>query len=179
MLIIRHGEKPDQGRSLSLPGYERAAAYVPYFINFKTREGQALKIGYLFAAKSDPNSHRPSETIKPLATALHIEPNDKIEDKNYAELANLIRESKGVYDNAALLICWHHEHAFPLAQALGVPKVPPPECSPWPSTWPEAVFGWVLIISYGVDGSIDFARTTCMSTKLMYDDCGQEPPPRE
>ena len=133
--------------------------------------------GPLFAAKSSHESERPVQTITPLAQALDLVIDETIEDSDYKKLAKKINDGGTYYDGSTLLICWHHEHALCLAEALGVPQKLP-STLPWPAplTWPEEVFGWVLVIAYDEEGHIDFARTMCVSTKLMYDDCGQDPP---
>ena len=79
------------------------------------------------------------------------------------------------YDGTTVLICWHHEEALALAEALGVPKRLP-STLPWAPRWPEGAFGWVLVITYGADGEVDFGRTTCVTAELMYGDCCNGPP---
>jgi hypothetical protein len=181
VLIMRHGEKPPKGRELSLAGVERAAAYVPYFQNFTTPRGETLAIDHIFAAQSSEESERPVQTVTPLAHALKLVIDDSVADGDYKKLADWIlakdSPSRNPYDGSTLLICWHHEHAIGLAEALGIPKHLTPTF-PWPanSEWPEDVFGWVLMIAYDGEGAIDYGRTLCVSTALMYGDCGQEPP---
>gem|GEM_PF-1209810 len=181
ILIIRHGEKPSDGPKLSLAGVERAAAYAPYFESFTTPRGEALTIEHLFAAQSSHESERPVLTVTPLARALKLVIDDSVADGDYKKLADWVlakdSPSPNPYDGSTLLICWHHEHAIPLAEALGIPKHLTPTF-PWPANgaWPEDVFGWVLMIGYDGQGAIDYGRTLCVSTALMYGDYGQLPP---
>jgi hypothetical protein len=181
ILIVRHGEKPPEGPELSLAGVERAAAYAPYFQSFTTPRGEALTIEHIFAAKSSHESERPVLTVTPLAAALKLVIDDSVADKDYRKLADWIlakdSPSPNPYDGSTLLICWHHEQAIRLAEALGIPKKLTPTF-PWPANgeWPEDVFGWVLMIAYDGDGAIEYGRTLCVSTALMYDDYGQKPP---
>jgi len=181
ILIVRHGEKPPSGPGLSLEGLERAAAYVPYFESFKTAGGESLNVAHIFAAKSTKESERPVLTVTPLAKALGLTIHHDYADREVQQLAEHIRNAGTRYDNATLLICWHHEQALALAEALGVPETLP-STLPWPAPksspprWPEEVFGWVLVLAYDDEGKIDFAKTMCINTKLMYDDHGHEPP---
>jgi hypothetical protein len=181
ILIIRHGEKPPEGPDLSPAGEERAAAYVPYFENFTTPRGEHLEITHIFAADSSEASKRPVLTVTPLAAALKLVIDDSFADSHYKKLADWIlakdSPSPNPYSDSTLLICWHHEHAIDLAEALGMPNDPAPTF-PWPANheWPEDVFGWVLIITYDEQGEIDFGVTRAVSTALMYDDYGHEPP---
>jgi len=177
ILIIRHAEKPLSGPELSLAGVERAAAYVPYFQSFTAPGGGQLAIEHVFAAASSPDSERPVLTVTPLAEALGLVIDDSVADKDYKALAHKLLAHDSPYDDSSVLACWHHEHAIALAEALGIRKDMPPTI-PWPGPagWPEEVFGWVLVIAYDGEGAIDYGRTRCVSTALMYDDCGQEPP---
>lgn len=181
ILIIRHAEKPPSGAGLSLEGIERAAAYVPYFESFKTPVGEPLRVANIFAAKSSKESERPVLTVRPLANALGLTIHDEYEDGEPQRLAEHILNAGTRYDSSTLLICWHHEQALALAEALRVPETLP-STLPWPAPksspprWPEEVFGWVLVIAYDNEGNIDFGRTMCINAKLMYDDYGHEPP---
>jgi hypothetical protein len=182
ILIIRHGEKPDIGIMLSTAGYERAWAYTIYFQSFETVGGEPLAINHVFAAKSSPESERPVQTVTPVAKALGLRVKDEYEDKQYEELAKHILGS-ATYDDSTVLVCWHHEEAVHLAEALGVPETLPPTV-PWPALpepkqrtrWPEDVFGWVLVITFDVAGKLNLARTMATNARLMYNDCGKDPP---
>jgi hypothetical protein len=184
ILLIRHAEKPAEGTGLAPAGKARAQAYVAYFQDYAI--GQApIELHYIFAAADSHESHRPRHTVEPLAKALGLEIDDKYADKDYAALAHhLLTHEK--YDGRNLLVCWHHGEILQLAAALmqgGVagPDAPAsggalPLSARWPSHWPGDVFGWVLQLSWGAGGSLDPAQTFCQSERLMYDDCGQEPP---
>jgi hypothetical protein len=182
ILIIRHAEKPNTGATVSTAGYERAWAYTIYFQNFNTIGGEPLAINRIFAAKNSRDSERPVQTVTPLAKALGLRVNDEYADKQYDELAKHILAS-GTYDGSALLVCWHHEEAVSLAEALGVPERLPPTV-PWPplpepnqrTRWPEDVFGWVLAITFDAEGKLNLGRTMAMNAQLMYNDCGKDPP---
>lgn len=175
VLIIRHAEKPESGQGLAPAGEQRAAAYTRFFPeafpNFK-RLGVAT---YLFAAADSEESWRPRMTLEPLASFVRLPLAQPFADKQYASLAKQI-QGDPKYEGSTLLICWHHEHALPLAKDLGVESGRLPPQARWPSEWPDSVYGWVLAIAYDDRGGVDVGRTACMSEKLMYGDCGQEPP---
>ena len=173
ILMIRHGEKPDSGTGLAVPGQERAQAYVIYFQNYSL-DSNLLKLDYLFAAADSSESHRPKLTITPLATAIGLDINAKHKDKDYQKVADdILQNSK--YDGSNILICWHHGEILDLAAALGAKGLPP--TSDWPTPpWPKHVYGWVLQLCYDADGNIDPSQTICLNQKLMYDDHGKNPP---
>lgn len=174
ILLIRHGEKPQAGTGLSPAGQARAQAYVAYFQNYAIG-GTTLKIDYVFAAADSAESHRPRHTVEPLAGALGLAINDKHADKDYAQVAQHL-STHPRYDGSNVLVCWHHGEVLNLAAALGASGSTLPPASGWPAKWPGEVFGWVLQLCYGADGTLDPSRTVCLSQQLMYGDCGQPPP---
>jgi hypothetical protein len=175
ILMIRHGEKPDDGKGLAVAGQARAQAYVVYFQNY-VLDAEPIKLDYIFATRNSNASHRPVLTVTPLAEALDLKIHHHYEDKDYEKLAEeILGDSK--YDGQNILVCWHHGKLLELADALGVGKVTLPPESHWPAKpWPGKVFGWVLQLCYDADGDLVPAQTVCLNQKLMYDDYGQGPP---
>ena len=171
ILLIRHAEKPDSGTGLSVPGQERAQAYVIYFQNYLL-DSNLVELDYLFAAANSDDSHRPFLTIQPFAAAIGLNITSDYKDTDYQNLANDILQNS-MYDQSNILICWHHSQILDLAAALG--SGPPLE-SPWPSGWPGHVFGWLLQLCYDHHGKIDLTQTGCINQKLMYNDHGKNPP---
>lgn len=169
VLIIRHGEKPSDAHdpTLAVPGQERAQAYVVYFQNFSIN-ATIIKLGYLFAAADSSESHRPRLTLEPLATALGLTIDHKHKDTAYGKVADdILQNSK--YDNANVLICWHHGEILQLAEALGA------AASSLPSKWPGDVYGWLLQLTWDSAGTL--AVAPAINEQLMYDDYGKTPPP--
>ncbi|MGH6822441.1 MAG: hypothetical protein ACREC4_02955, partial [Methylocella sp.] len=152
ILMIRHGEKPDSGKGLTVSGQERAQAYVIYFQNYTVQSipsasppGQ-IKLNYLFAAEDSSGSDRPYLTIAPLSTAIGLSIDAKHKDIDYQKLADdILQNSK--YDNSNILICWHHGEILDLATALGVDASKLPPGANWPSHWPGGEYGWLLQLS--------------------------------
>jgi hypothetical protein len=185
ILIIRHAEKPASGVGLAPAGRARALAYVKYFQDFSPDGTSPLTIDYIFAARNSTESCRPQLTIMPSAAALDLPIDDRTEDARYEDLANQIT-SGSAYEGSTLLICWHHEHALALADALASEKLAKtlPASAAWPSHWPGGppppgtpdVYGWILIIVSGADGKIDRTHSKCINEHLMPDDKGQNPP---
>ncbi|HEU0301176.1 MAG TPA: histidine phosphatase family protein [Longimicrobium sp.] len=167
ILLIRHGEKPETGTGLAPAGQARAQAYVAYFQNYPIG-GDTLKLQYIFATKDSKDSHRPRLTVTPLADALGLKIDDKHADEDYAKVADDLL-AHGKYDGSNVLVCWHHGHLLELAARLGATSG-----TSWPAEWPGDVYGWVLQLCYGADGTL--ATPVCLSQQLMYDDCGQQPP---
>lgn len=174
VLLIRHAEKPDTGTDLAPAGQARAQAYVAYFQNYAIG-GTAVVPQYVFAAADSDESHRPRLTVTPLAQALGLQINDKHKDKDFQQVADAL-QNHPKYNGSNVLVCWHHGEILDLAAALGASAGTLPPASNWPAKWPGDVFGWVLQLVYGADGTLTTAQTVCLSQQLMYDDCGQQPP---
>ncbi|MBD0260696.1 MAG: hypothetical protein ICV83_33675 [Cytophagales bacterium] len=176
ILLIRHAEKPTSGPLLTVAGQARAQAYIVYFQNYPSN-AQPVTLHYLFAAADSDDSHRPRLTITPLADALGLSIIDTYKDNDYQTLAQeILREPQ--FNNTNILICWHHGEILDLAAALGVDADKLPHHAHWPEgkppqkkPWPEEVYGWVLQLSYGADGTIDPQQTKCVQQHLMYTDC--------
>jgi hypothetical protein len=174
ILLVRHAEKPETGTGLAPAGQARAQAYVAWFQNYAI-DGTPFRPKYIFAAADSDDSHRPRLTMTPLAKALGLTIDDKHKDKDYAQVADdLLHHPR--YNGSDVLVCWHHGEILDLAAALGASVGTLPPSANWPAKWHGDVFGWVLQLVYGADGTLVPARTVCLSQRLMFDDCGQQPP---
>ena len=162
VLIIRHGEKPDTGRDLSPAGQERAEAYKDYFQKF-TVDSKPLTPDVIFAAKDTNGSRRPRQTVEPFAKAAQLPIDTRFSSNQSAELAAALRATD---QGKRILISWHHTDIPDLLRALGAkPKSLLPG-----GKWPDAVFGWVILLSYDQDGRLIPASTRRINEHLMPDD---------
>ena len=134
-----------------------------------------LRYDHLFAAADSAESHRPRLTITPLAQACNQPIKADISDDRYRQLADKILKDPS-YDEADILICWHHGRILKLAHALGVRPHNLPKHARWPHRWPNHVFGWNLQLRYDAGGLIISDQTTCFNQRLMHGDHGMEPP---
>jgi len=132
IMIIRHAEKPRPGGDdiavdghgvadpggLSVRGWQRAGALVPYFASrtSSSRQPGITPPTDIFAAASHGRTRRPALTVAPLAAALHIEV--QAEHRSEGGEAEVIRRSLAAA--GPVLICWRHEQIPALAAALGV-----------------------------------------------------------
>jgi len=159
VLIIRHGEKPDTGRDLSPAGQQRAEAYIHYFQEF-TVDSQPLRPNVIFAAKDSKESERPRLTVEPFAKAAKLRIDARFSSNQSPELAAALRATE---QGKRILISWHHTDIPDLLRALGAkPKSLLPG-----GKWPDAVFGWVILLSYDQDGRLIPASTRRINEHLM------------
>jgi hypothetical protein len=159
VLIIRHAEKPDTGRDLSPTGQERAEAYKDYFQKF-TVDSKPLIPDAIFAAKDTKGSQRPRLTVEPFAKAAKLRIDARFSSNRSAELAAALRATE---QGKRILISWHHTDIPDLLRALGAN---PDSILPH-GKWPDAVFGWVILLSYDQDGRLIPASTRRINEHLM------------
>lgn len=157
VFIIRHAEKPydAEDASLTLAGRVRAAAYAAY-LNHKLNPAFP-EIEGIYAAANSKTSHRPVQTVKPLAAALGIEVDDQFADKDFAALGRFLLSDASV-KGLVVLVCWHHEHIPALAAALDVE--PPVE------RWPSSVYDQM----WQIDFRNDRAGVTVHDVPLLHHD---------
>jgi hypothetical protein len=154
-MLIRHAEKPQAGSegvnpagrpddgSLSVPGWRRAGALVPYFASLADRiDGQWIcRPQHIFAARPTAQhpSTRPADTVQPLADALGLAVDQRWSDEDELDgVGEALRSFE-----TPVLVCWRHDPLPALARAIfrgaGVP-----------GSWPEDRFD--IIWSIRCDG---------------------------
>lgn len=162
VIIVRHGEKPPEGVSLSLKGHERAQAFVPFFKG----DPRVTKFGTpvaVFAQGPIPEfrSLRSVETVTPLANSLGMSVRTQFSHLEYGDMAAAILNNPE-FDGKMVLVSWEH-HVIPnLARQLGAQTVP--------SIWPGDVFDRLWVINYNPDGYTSFQN---LPQQLLYGDSPQ------
>jgi hypothetical protein len=142
VLIIRHAEKPpdyEMSQHLSPRGGDRARELHRLFESWDGRYEPLPKPDFIFAASASKHSHRPHETLAPLAKALDLWVQGEFAKEDCDGLANeLLRNPK--YTGTTVLVCWHHGTLPQLVRALGV--------SDLPDDWRGTAFDRVWRIDY-------------------------------
>lgn len=138
VIIICHGEQPEEGEVLTLKGRERAWALVPYFLGTPEllRYGPPVAL-YVTKVTPEDQSKRTQETLTPLASSLRLPICNRYKEIQYRDVAEDILTHPD-YDGRMVLICWERKHIPLLAYALGI--------DPMPQPWPSDVFDWVWVI---------------------------------
>jgi hypothetical protein len=150
ILIIRHAEKPpEESKSfdLSAEGNARAAALPDLFKTSEKRPNPFAAPDFIFAAKNTKHSHRPLETVAPLAKKLNRTVNSQFADEDFSKLADEIFQNSK-YAGKTILISWHHGMIPPLAQKL--------KAMGMPEHWKGTVFDRVWQITYDAQGKSKF-----------------------
>ena len=146
VLIIRHAEDADSGDGISPLGEKRAEVYKNYFLNF-TIDSKRLEPKAVFAAKDSKKSHRPRLTLEPFAKAANLKIDTRFGNDQSADLAADLRANQ---QGKVILICWRHLYMPALLSALGAN----PESFLPNGKWPNAVFDWIILLSYDQEGRL-------------------------
>ena len=157
ILIIRHGEKPEEGTGLTTLGQHRADAYVSYFEHYKVG-GKPFKVDRIIATKDTKKSYRERLTVEPLAKTLHEDIDLRFKN---ADVEDLAKDLKSHFYGHQFLICWHHGEIPDLLQAFGAD---PAKFLPG-GVWPKDTFDWVIELHFDASGNLMPA-----GSKLIHED---------
>jgi hypothetical protein len=162
VLIIRHAEKTGEKDDihLSKKGKERTEVLYKLFVASKDRPDPFPTPDFIFAASNSKGSHRPLETVTPLAMKLKMSINDMFDSKLPAAGAldgkektgmlglrdKLFSESK--YFGKTILVSWRHSTLPELAKTLKASKTP--------AKWEDEIYDRVWQITYDDQGNATF-----------------------
>ena len=138
VVLLRHGEKPDQGNVLNEQGVARANALPNFFKNnvFVNRFGPIVSIYAMRPSRVD-GSVRAIQTMEPTAKALSVPLHQDFTKTQIDLLTNEIK-TNSIDNGHTVVICWEHKMIPLIAKALGATTTP--------QEWNGAVFdrAWVL-----------------------------------
>jgi hypothetical protein len=165
VLLIRHAEKTGEKSDvhLSKKGKERADVLYQLFLASRDRANPFPTPDFIFAASNKKDSHRPLETVEPLALKLKLSINNAFDSKLPSALKNDDKTTKAEgmlglrdeifsepkYIGKTILISWRHSTISELAKTLRATKVP--------QKWEDDVFDRVWQINYDDQGVATFA----------------------
>ncbi len=155
--IIRHGEKPTTGNTLTQQGYERAAALAPFFEYTPSLTPDAV---YAAAPDSQDGSLRSIETCTPTAKALNLSLNTNYQHKNYTQMVKDIMSDPSL-QGKTVLICWTHGDIPAIAAAFGV--------SPQPPKWKGTIFDQMYVIQFNTSSGA-VSSFQIVPQQLLYGD---------
>ncbi|WP_147283059.1 histidine phosphatase family protein [Pseudorhodoferax soli] len=169
LLMIRHAERPGSRQagarpdgtacehSLSVAGWQRAGALVPYFRCPQAFNAALARPSLLFACRATATapSLRSVQTLHALAVALGLQVDDTFEKQDEARLADFLAQASGT-----ALVAWSH-HGLPgLARAFLRGSAAAAQV---PSAWPEHRFDLIWL----VDGPAEQRRFSVLPQLLM------------
>lgn len=128
VVIIRHGEKPENGSNLSCQGENRAlqlATVLPQ----KFKKPDFTYIPSLGLGKATKHA-RMFQTITPFAIKYNLSINSKFDAEDYEKVATHVLKKTGT-----VLMVWNHSAIPPLAKELGVRNPPSWKDNDFDSIW--------------------------------------------
>ena len=166
IMIIRHAEKPPKhpgksgpfdiqedgspgnGKSLIVPGWQRAGALNAFFAPYQSSPSNPAIVtpNYIYAASPNNESQRPWETVTPLAAWLKYAQGSPQFNVDYTIGG---QESEMVASVLALsglvLICWEHDNIMPNVMSAINSKIPISNYAAIPNPFPDVFhLVWVL-----------------------------------
>jgi hypothetical protein len=115
IILIRHGEKPDDGDNLSCAGLNRSLK-LPAVLKSKFGIPDNIYVPSPGTGKQTKNC-RMLQTITPFAVKYNLPINTNYSIDEASELAKKIKNSTGT-----VLVVWEHNDLVTIAQALGVKR---------------------------------------------------------
>jgi len=148
VILIRHGEKPEQGPELNERGWQRARGLVLFFKEDQAVNGFGAPTAlYAMAPKDEDGSVRAIQTLTPLAQNLRLSIHKDFKKKEVARLAAEVMGDPA-YTARTVVICWEHDWIPEILKALG--------WNSGPDKWPGGQVydrAWVLDFMGGKPGS--------------------------
>lgn len=113
IVIIRHGEKPDNGDNLSCKGLNRALQ-LPQVLYSKFGLPAAIYVPSLHTGKKTSTA-RMYQTVVPFAIKYNLTVNSKFDVEDTKDLAGALKQTEGTS-----LVVWEHKNINDITKALGV-----------------------------------------------------------
>ena len=133
IMIVRHAEKPPDppnikgpwdvqlngksgdGKSLIVPGWQRAGALNAFFAPYKSKPSNPAIVTphHIYAASPAGETQRPCETVTPLAAWLGYKQGTSEFNVSYSIGDEKHLATSVLGQSAPVLICWEHDHIMP------------------------------------------------------------------
>lgn len=145
ILLMRHGEKPNQGSELSPQGWDRAKALPTLFQNRpEFQQFGAPAALYAMAPEKKGGSVRAIQTLKFVSEKLNLSINSGFTRDQVIELVIDIKNNKNL-DGKMIVICWEHTVLIDIAKELGVEQ---------PLDWPSKQYDRIWTLTYSKDNKL-------------------------
>lgn len=139
IIIIRHGEKPEEGDNLSCAGLNRALALPAVLDRLLPTPPDYTYVPIIGTNDDSTSQARMFQTVTPYAVRHNLCVNSDYAVENVKDLAKELRHQRGT-----VLLVWEHNNIPRLAKKLGLKH--PPE-------WPDTDFDSIWIINFSGGGA--------------------------
>jgi len=128
IILIRHGEKPDDGDNLSCAGINRSLK-LPAVLKGKFGVPDYIYVPTPNTGKKTKNA-RMLQTVTPLAAKYNLNINTNYSVDDAQDLARNITNASGT-----VLVVWEHKELAEIATALGIRNAPDWKANDFDSIW--------------------------------------------
>ncbi len=139
VIIIRHGEKPEEGDNLSCAGLNRALALPAVLDQLMPTPPDYTYVPLIGTADENTSTARMFQTVTPYAVQRNLVINSDYDVDNTKGFAKELRHQRGT-----ALVVWEHESIPKIAKDLGMKG---------PLEWPDADFDSIWIIDFSGGGA--------------------------
>ena len=139
VIIIRHGEKPEEGDNLSCAGLNRALALPTVLNRLLPTPPDYTYVPLIGTDSRATSTSRMFQTVTPYAVQHNLIVNSDYVVDNAAGLAKALRHKRGT-----VLLVWEHDNIPEIAKKLGIKD---------PQEWPDADFDSIWTIAFSGGGA--------------------------
>ncbi|WP_223648628.1 histidine phosphatase family protein [Hymenobacter psoromatis] len=139
VIIIRHGEKPEEGDNLSCAGLNRALALPAVLNQLMPTPPDYTYVPLIGTDDQNTSTARMFQTVTPYAVQRNLVINSDYDVDNTKGIAKELR-----YQRGTALLVWEHESIPEIAKELGIKG---------PLEWSDADFDSIWIIDFSGGGA--------------------------
>ena len=139
VIIIRHGEKPEEGDNLSCAGLNRALALPAVLNRLMPTPPDYTYVPLIGTDDQNTSTARMFQTVTPYAVQRNLVINSDYDVDNTKGIAKELRHQRGT-----ALVVWEHESIPKIAKDLGIKG---------PLEWRDADFDSIWIIEFSGGGA--------------------------
>lgn len=138
VILIRHGEKPEEGDNLTCAGLNRALALPAVLGKLLPMSPDYTYVPLIGTDGKKTTSVRMFQTVTPYAVLHNLTLNSDYATDNVKGVTKAIRSRRGT-----VLLVWEHNSIVKIANKLGIKEV---------LTWPDTDFDSIWTISFSGGG---------------------------
>lgn len=139
VIIIRHGEKPEEGDNLSCAGLNRALALPTVLNRLLPTPPDYTYVPLIGTDNQKTSTARMFQTVTPYVVQHNLIVNSDYVVTNAAGLAKELRRKRGT-----VLLVWEHDNIPEIAKALGIKDL---------QEWPDDDFDSIWTITFSGGGA--------------------------
>lgn len=143
IILMRHGEKPEEGDELSEQGWARAKA-LPNLFDRKELKSKPFALFAMKRKSKSDGSIRPIQTLKYVSEKFNLTINTPFKKDQVIDLVQQIRNDSNLNEKT-IVICWEHKVLRDIARELGLNS---------PPDWSGDVYDRLWLLNFSASGDL-------------------------